>query len=350
MTDLPELTGRRAVLTGITGQDGSYLAELLLGKGYEIWGMVRRSSSFNRGRIDPLYQDPAIHETRLHLVYGDLNDASSINRILQTVKPHEIYNLGAQSHVKVSFDVPEYTAEVTGLGTIRLLEAMRELGLAARFYQASSSELYGRVVETPQTERTPFYPRSPYAAAKAYAYYITRNYREAYGMFAVNGILFNHESPRRGEAFVTRKITRAVAKIQAGQQEKLALGNLDAKRDWGFAGDYVEAMWRMLQAAIPDDYVIATGETHAVREFCELAFAHVGLPLTWQGSGVNERGLGPDGRIHVEVDPRYFRPTEVDLLQGDATKARKELGWSPCVSFMQLVNLMVDADVQAVAS
>ena len=350
MTDLPELTGRRAVLTGITGQDGSYLAELLLGKGYEIWGMVRRSSSFNRGRIDPLYQDPAIHETRLHLVYGDLNDASSINRILQTVKPHEIYNLGAQSHVKVSFDVPEYTAEVTGLGTIRLLEAMRELGLAARFYQASSSELYGRVVETPQTERTPFYPRSPYAAAKAYAYYITRNYREAYGMFAVNGILFNHESPRRGEAFVTRKITRAVAKIQAGQQEKLALGNLNAKRDWGFAGDYVEAMWRMLQAATPDDYVIATGETHSVREFCELAFAHVGLPLTWQGSGVNERGLGPDGRIHVEVDPRYFRPTEVDLLQGDATKARNELGWSPCVSFMQLVNLMVDAEVQAVAS
>ncbi len=349
MTDLPELTGRRAVLTGITGQDGSYLAELLLGKGYEVWGMVRRSSSFNRGRIDPLYQDPAIHETRLHLVYGDLNDASSINRILQTVKPHEIYNLGAQSHVKVSFDVPEYTAEVTGLGTIRLLEAMREIGLAARFYQASSSELYGRVVETPQTERTPFYPRSPYAAAKAYAYYITRNYREAYGMFAVNGILFNHESPRRGEAFVTRKITRAVAKIQAGQQEKLALGNLDAKRDWGFAGDYVEAMWRMLQAATPDDYVIATGETHAVREFCELAFAHAGLPIRWEGQGVDAEGRGADGRVLIEVDPRYFRPTEVDLLQGDATKARNELGWQPRVSFKELVALMVNADVEAIA-
>jgi GDPmannose 4,6-dehydratase len=348
-TAYPPLSGQRAFLTGITGQDGSYLAELLLAKGYEVWGMVRRSSSFNRGRIDPLYQDPAIHEMRLHLVYGDLNDASSINRILQTVQPHEIYNLGAQSHVKVSFEVPEYTAEVTGLGTVRLLEAMRELGLTARFYQASSSELYGQVVETPQTERTPFYPRSPYAAAKAYAFYITRNYREAYGIFAVNGILFNHESPRRGEAFVTRKITRAAARIRAGRQAQVALGNLDARRDWGFAGDYVEAMWRMLQAARPDDYVIATGETHSVREFCELAFAHAGLPLTWQGRGAAEQGLGPDGVARVVIDPRYFRPTEVDLLQGDASKARRELGWSPTVTFRQLVELMVDADIQAVA-
>jgi GDPmannose 4,6-dehydratase len=344
------LSGRRAVITGITGQDGSYLAELLLSKGYEVWGMVRRSSSFNRGRIDPLYQDPAIHETRLHLVYGDLNDASSINRILQTVKPHEIYNLGAQSHVKVSFEVPEYTAEVTGLGTIRLLEAMRELGLPARFYQASSSELYGKVVETPQTERTPFYPRSPYAAAKAYAFYVTRNYREAYGMFAVNGILFNHESPRRGEAFVTRKITRAVARIQAGLQETLTLGNLDAKRDWGFAGDYVEAMWRMLQADTPDDYVIATGETHSVREFCELAFAHAGLPLTWRGSGVAEQGLGPDGAVRIAIDPRYFRPTEVDLLLGDASKARRELGWTPQLSFKKLVAMMVDSDASTIVA
>ena len=345
MIDLPSLNGHRAFMTGITGQDGSYLAELLLAKGYEVWGMVRRSSSFNRGRIDPLYQDPAIHETRLHLVYGDLNDASSINRILQTVKPHEIYNLGAQSHVKVSFEVPEYTAEVTGLGTVRLLEAMRELGLESRFYQASSSELYGKVVETPQTEATPFYPRSPYAAAKAYAFYITRNYREAYGLFAVNGILFNHESPRRGEAFVTRKITRAVARIRAGRQETLTLGNLDAQRDWGFAGDYVEAMWRMLQAERPDDYVIATGETHSVREFCALAFARAGLPLAWEGRGITERGLAPDGRVLVAIDPKYFRPTEVDLLLGDAGKARRELGWTPTVTFRQLVELMVDADL-----
>lgn len=341
----PPLNGRRAFITGITGQDGSYLAELLLGKGYEVWGMVRRSSSFNRERIDPLYEDPALHEIRLHLVYGDLNDASSINRIMKTVKPHEIYNLGAQSHVKVSFDVPEYTAEVTGLGTIRLLEGMRELGLEARFYQASSSELYGKVVETPQTERTPFYPRSPYAAAKAYAFYVTRNYREAYGMFAVNGILFNHESPRRGETFVTRKISRAVAGIRAGRKERLTLGNLDAQRDWGFAGDYVEGMWRMLQAETPDDYVIATGETHSVREFCDLAFGHVGLPLTWQGSGVEEQGIAPDGRVLVAVDPRYFRPTEVDLLLGDASKACQELGWAPKVSFKELVVMMVEADI-----
>jgi GDPmannose 4,6-dehydratase len=347
MSDYPPLIGRRTFITGITGQDGSYLAEFLLGKGYEVWGMIRRSSSFNTGRIDHIYQDPHAKELRLHLVYGDLNDASSLNKILKTVKPHEIYNLGAQSHVKVSFDVPEYTGEVTGLGTIRLLEAMRELSLEARFYQASSSELFGKAVETPQRETTPFYPRSPYGAAKAYAFYVTRNYREAYGIFAVNGILFNHESPRRGETFVTRKITRAVARIAAGQQERLYLGNLDAQRDWGFAGDYVEAMWRMLQAAVPDDYVIATGETHTVREFCDLAFAHAGLPLRWQGSGPGEQGLDPSGRVLVQVDPRYFRPTEVDLLLGDPSKARKELGWQPTVSFRALVTMMVDADLKA---
>jgi GDPmannose 4,6-dehydratase len=344
MFDLPELTGKRAFLTGITGQDGSYLAELLLAKGYEVWGMVRRASTFNRGRIDHLRADPQIYDVRLHLAYGDLNDASSLNRLLKVIQPHEIYNLGAQSHVQISFEVPEYTAEVTGLGVIRLLEAMRELNLMARFYQASSSELYGKVFETPQTERTPFYPRSPYAAAKAYAFYVTRNYREAYGIFAVNGILFNHESPRRGENFVTRKITRAVARIQAGLQPRLTLGNLSAKRDWGFAGDYVEAMWRMLQAETPDDYVVATGETHTVREFCDLAFARAGLPLTWEGSGVDERGLGPDGRVLVAVDPKYFRPTEVDLLLGDSAKARRVLGWQPTVSFRSLVEMMVDAD------
>jgi GDPmannose 4,6-dehydratase len=334
-----------ALITGITGQDGSYLAELLLAKGYEVWGVVRRSSSFNRERIDHLYQDPAIREVRLHLAYGDLNDASSLNRLLKLVRPAEIYNLGAQSHVKVSFEVPEYTAEVTGVGTIRLLEAMRELDLNARFYQASSSELYGKAVETPQCETTPFYPRSPYAAAKAYAFYITRNYREAYGMFAVNGILFNHESPRRGEAFVTRKITTGVARIKAGLQERVTLGNLEAKRDWGYAGDYVEAMWMMLQTPQADDYVIATGETHSVREFCELAFARVGLSLQWRGSGVGETGIGPDGRVLVAVDPRYFRPTEVDLLLGDAGKAKRVLGWAPKVSFRQLVEMMVDADM-----
>lgn len=339
------MSSRTALITGITGQDGSYLAELLLAKGYEVWGVVRRSSSFNRERIDHLYQDPALREVRLHLAYGDLNDASSLNRLLKLVRPAEIYNLGAQSHVKVSFEVPEYTAEVTGVGTIRLLEAMRELDLNARFYQASSSELYGKAVESPQCETTPFYPRSPYAAAKAYAFYITRNYREAYGMFAVNGILFNHESPRRGEAFVTRKVTTCVARIKAGLQERVTLGNLDAKRDWGYAGDYVEAMWMMLQAPQAEDFVIATGETHSVREFCELAFARVGLPLQWRGSGVDETGIGPDGRVLVAVDPRYFRPTEVDLLLGDASKAKRVLGWTPKVSFRELVEMMVDADL-----
>jgi GDPmannose 4,6-dehydratase len=320
---------RRALITGITGQDGSYLAELLLGKGYEVHGMIRRSSSFNTGRIDHLYQDPHEKNVKLHLVYGDLNDASSLNSILRSVRPHEIYNLGAQSHVRVSFDVPEYTAEVTALGAVRLLEAIRETGLETRFYQASSSELYGQAVEVPQTERTPFHPRSPYAAAKAYAFHITRNYREAYGMFASNGILFNHESPRRGETFVTRKITRAATRIKLGLQTKLFLGNLDAKRDWGYAGDYVEAMWLMLQAAAPDDYVVATGETHSVREFLERTFSY--LELDWER--------------HVEIDPRYFRPAEVDLLLGDPSKARTELGWQPRVDLDELVRMMVDADL-----
>ena len=343
----PDLTGRRALITGITGQDGSYLAEFLLSKGYEVWGVVRRSSSITTWRIDHLYEPPWIEGKRLNLVYGDLNDASSLNRILKTVRPDEIYNLGAQSHVKVSFEIPEYTAEVVGVGAVRLLEAMRELGLDARFYQASSSELFGKVVETPQTEATPFYPRSPYAAAKAYAFYITRNYREAYGIFAGNGILFNHESPRRGETFVTRKITMATARIKAGLQDTVYLGNLDAKRDWGFAGDYVQAMWAMLQADEPDDFVIATGETHSVREFCELAFERIGLPLSWEGEGLEEQGLGPDGQCLVRVEPRYFRPAEVDFLLGDPSKARDELGWRPETDFKALVNMMVDADLES---
>ena len=342
----PDLTGRRALITGITGQDGSYLAEFLLSKGYEVWGVVRRSSSITTWRIDHLYEPPWIEGKRLNLVYGDLNDASSLNRILKTVRPDEIYNLGAQSHVKVSFEIPEYTAEVVGVGAVRLLEAMRELGLDARFYQASSSELFGKVVETPQTEATPFYPRSPYAAAKAYAFYITRNYREAYGIFAGNGILFNHESPRRGETFVTRKITMATARIKAGLQDTVYLGNLDAKRDWGFAGDYVQAMWAMLQADEPDDFVIATGETHSVREFCELAFERIGLPLSWEGEGIEEQGLGPDGQCLVRVEPRYFRPAEVDFLLGDPSKARDQLGWRPETDFKALVNMMVDADLE----
>ena len=347
--EMPQSNDQRktAIITGITGQDGSYLAELLLAKNYDVWGIIRRSSSFNTGRIDHLYRDPHESNVRLRLVYGDLGDASSLNQILKRVRPDEVYNLGAQSHVKVSFDIPEYTGDVTGLGTTRILEAIRDLGLNAKFYQASSSELYGKVVETPQTETTPFYPRSPYAAAKAYAFYITQNYRESYGMFAVNGILFNHESPRRGETFVTRKVTRAAARIKLGLQSKLYLGNLDAKRDWGFAGDYVEAMWKMLQIETPDDYVIATGETHSVREFCEVSFAHIGLPITWKGEGVNERGLGPDGRTLIEVDPNYFRPAEVDLLLGDASKARRDLDWTPQVTFEGLAKMMVDADLKS---
>jgi GDPmannose 4,6-dehydratase len=321
---------KRALVTGITGQDGSYLAELLLAKGYEVWGVVRRSSSFNTGRIDSLYRDPHDKSARLKLLYGDLNDASSLSTILGDVRPDEIYNLAAQSHVRVSFDIPEYTGEITALGTVRVLEAMRRLGLKSRFYQASSSELYGKAQQTPQTETTPFHPRSPYAAAKAYAFYITQNYREAYGLFATNGILFNHESPRRGETFVTRKITRAAARIKVGLQDKLYLGNLEAKRDWGFAGDYVEAMWLMLQADQPDDFVIATGETHSVREFVERVFGLLELDYT----------------RHVEHDPRYERPAEVDLLLGDASKARRVLGWSPKIRFGQLVEMMVRADLE----
>ena len=338
---------KKALITGITGQDGSYLAQLLFAKGYEVHGMIRRSSSFNTGRIDHLYRDPHEENVRLFLHYGDLNDASSINLLLRDIQPDEIYNLGAQSHVRVSFDVPEYTGEVDGLGTVRILEGIRETGLQTRFYQASSSELYGKVVETPQKETTPFYPRSPYACAKAYAFYITMNYRESYGMHASNGILFNHESPRRGETFVTRKITRAAARIKLGLQDCLYLGNIDAKRDWGFAGDYVEAMWRMLQQDQPDDYVIATGETYMVRSFAEKVFARLGMPLEWQGSGVDEKGIDPkSGKAVIQIDPRYFRPAEVDLLLGDPTKAKQQLGWELKTSFEELVNMMTDADLK----
>jgi len=322
--------GKTALISGITGQDGSFLTEFLLAQGYNVYGIIRRSSSFNTQRLDHIYQDPHEQGARLHLLYGDLNDSSSLSTILRQVQPDEIYNLGAQSHVRVSFDIPEYTGEVTGLGTVRLLEAIREIGIKPKFYQASSSELYGKVVETPQTETTPFHPRSPYACAKAYAYYITVNYRESYGIFACNGILFNHESERRGETFVSRKITRAATRIKLGLQEKLFMGNLDARRDWGYARDYVEAMWMMMNADEPDDYVIATGETHSVREFIEQTFAY--LDLDWQK--------------YVEIDPRYFRPAEVDLLLGDATKARQKLGWEPKVSFAALVKLMVDHDLR----
>ena len=322
---------KKALITGITGQDGSYLAEFLLGKGYEVYGVIRRSSSFNTGRIDQIYEDPHVSQARLHLIYGDLNDASSLNTLLRKVQPNEIYNLGAQSHVRVSFDIPEYTAEVTGLGTLRLLEAIRESGQHPKFYQASSSEMFGKVQEIPQRETTPFYPRSPYGVAKVYAHWMTVNYREAYNLFACSGILFNHESPRRGETFVSRKITKAVARIKLGLQKELYLGNLDAKRDWGFAGDYVQAMWMMLQAEQPDDYVIATGETHSVRELLDLAFGI--LDLDW--------------KLFVKIDPRYYRPTEVDVLIGDASKAEKALGWRPTVSFSDLVRMMVQADLDA---
>lgn len=337
---------KKALITGITGQDGSYLAELLLEKGYEIHGIIRRSSSFNTDRINHLYHDPHDQGVRLFLHYGDLNDASSLNKVLRDVRPDEIYNLGAQSHVKVSFDVPDYTGEVVALGTVRLLEGIRETGLNTKFYQASSSELFGKALETPQSETTPFHPRSPYACAKAYAYYITVNYRESYNIFACNGILFNHESPRRGETFVTRKITRAAARIKLGLQERLYLGNLEAKRDWGFAGDYAKAMWLMLQQAEPEDYVIATGETHSVREFSERVFARLDMPIEWRGSGVHEKGVDTrSGRILVEVDPKYFRPAEVDALLGDPTKAKVRLGWSPHVAFDGLVGMMVDTDL-----
>jgi GDPmannose 4,6-dehydratase len=342
----PPKNGKKALITGITGQDGSYLAELLLSKGYEVYGMVRRASTFNRSRIDHIYQDPHEPDVRLQLVYGDLGDASSLNQLIKSIQPDEVYNLGAQSHVRVSFDIPEYTADITGMGCVRLLEAIREAQVACRFYQASSSEMYGMAVDVPQNEQTPFHPRSPYGCAKALAFYATRNHREAYGLFAVNGILFNHESPRRGESFVTRKISLGVAAIAHGKSHRLYLGNLDARRDWGFAGDYVDAMWRMMQADKPDDYVVATGQTHSVREFCESAFAHIDTPLRWVGKGLEEHGIGPNGQVLVEIDARYFRPAEVDVLQGDATKARRELGWQPTVGFHQLVRMMVESDLK----
>ena len=320
---------KKALITGISGQDGSYLSEFLLRKGYEVYGIIRRSSSINTERIDHLYQDPHEKNVKLKLVYGDLNDASSLNRIVKTIKPDEIYNLGAQSHVKVSFEIPEYTAESVGIGTIRLLEAIRDSGIKTKFYQASSSEMFGGTGNKAQNEETPFYPRSPYAAAKVYAYWMTVNYREAYDLFACNGILFNHESPRRGETFVTRKITIALAKIKFGLQKKLYLGNLEAKRDWGFAGDYVEAMWLMLQQPKPDDYVISTGETYSVRNFLEEAFGYAGM----------------DWKKFVAIDKKYFRPTEVDFLLGDSSKAQKVLKWKPKVSFKALVRMMVDADM-----
>ena len=338
---------KKALITGITGQDGSYLAELLLEKGYEVHGIIRRQSSQNTERIDHILNDP-LFVNRVFLHYGDLTDSSNAHALIRDVQPDEVYNLAAQSHVAVSFEVPEYTAEATGVGTIRLLEAVRQSGLPIRFYQASTSELFGGLPETaPQSEVTPFYPKSPYGAAKLYSFWITKNYRESYGMFACNGILFNHESPRRGETFVTRKITIAVARIAKGLQEKLTLGNLDAKRDWGFAGDYVEGMWLMLQQDKPDDYVLATNETHTVREFVEMAFKEVGVDITWQGSGVDEKGIcQKTGKILVIVDPQFFRPAEVDLLLGDATKANNELGWKRKVSFEELVSMMVQSDLK----
>jgi GDPmannose 4,6-dehydratase len=342
---------KTALITGITGQDGAYLAELLLAKGYHVHGIKRRSSSFNTGRIDHLYQDPHASGVKLTLHYGDMTDSTNLIRIVQETQPDEIYNLAAQSHVQVSFETAEYTANADGIGTLRLLEAIRLLGLTkkTRFYQASTSELYGKVQEIPQKETTPFYPRSPYAAAKLYAYWITVNYREAYGIHASNGILFNHESPIRGETFVTRKISRAVAAISLGHQDRLYLGNLDAKRDWGHARDYVEGMWRMVQQPEGDDYVLATGETHPVREFVELAFAQVGIEIRWTGEGVAEKGIdAKSGKTVVEIDPRYFRPTEVDLLIGDPSKAERVLGWKASTPFRQLVSDMVAADVELV--
>ena len=346
------MTRKTALITGVTGQDGAYLAELLLDKGYEVHGIKRRSSSFNTERVDHLYRDPHLGEARFRLHFGDMTDATNLIRLLQEIRPSEIYNLAAQSHVAVSFETPEYTANSDALGTLRLLEAMRILGLgeAARFYQASTSELYGNAPQSPQNESTPFAPRSPYAAAKLYAYWITINYREAYGFHASNGILFNHESPIRGETFVTRKITRAVAAIELGMQDSLYLGNLDAKRDWGHARDYVEGMWRILQQDEPDDYVLATGENHSVREFIELAFARIGRQLEWRGAGVDETGLDAGtGDVLVRIDARYFRPTEVDSLLGDSKKAFDRLGWRHHTSFAQLVAEMVDSDLKNVA-
>lgn len=338
-----------ALITGITGQDGSYLAELLLEKGYEVHGMKRRASSFNTDRIDHLYQDIHKNNLKFKLHYGDLTDSTNIIRLVQEIQPDEIYNLAAQSHVKVSFDSPEYTANADGIGTLRILEAIRILGLEkkTKFYQASTSELYGLVQETPQKETTPFYPRSPYACAKIYGYWITVNYRESYGMYACNGILFNHESPRRGETFVTRKITRAAVRIKLGMEDTLYLGNIDAKRDWGHAKDYVEGMWMMLQQENPEDFVLATGVTTTIREFCEMTFSKLGMDIVWQGKGIDEKGIDKKtGKILIEIDPRYFRPAEVDLLLGDATKAQKKLGWKPKYDLKMLVDEMVDEDLK----
>ena len=350
----------RALITGITGQDGSYLAELLLSKGYEVHGLIRRSSTFNTERIDHIYSDPHAPGKKLFLHYGDLNDGGQLSNLIYNIQPDEIYHLAAQSHVRVSFDMPEFTGDITGIGTTRLLEAIRRSGIKTKFYQASSSEMFG-AAPPPQNELTPFQPQSPYGAAKVYSYWMVRNYREGYGLFATNGILFNHESPRRGETFVTRKVTRAIARIKYGLEKKLFLGNLEAKRDWGYAGDFVEAMWRMLQQDKADDYVIATGESHNVREFVNLAFQHAGIEIEWKGNGVGEKGivrsfassLQPSasdlnvGDVLIEIDSRYFRPTEVEYLLGDASKARKELGWEPKVRFEELVRMMVDADLNA---
>jgi len=356
---------KRALITGITGQDGSYLAELLLGKGYEVHGLIRRASTFNTDRLDHIYQDPHLPDARLHLHYGDLSVSGQMADLIYNIQPDEIYHLGAQSHVRVSFDMPEYTGDVTGLGTARILEAIRKTGVKAKFYQASSSEMYGDA-PAPQNENTPFEPRSPYAAAKVYAYWLARNYREGYKLFASNGILFNHESPRRGETFVTRKITRAIARIRLGLQDRLHLGNLEARRDWGYAPEYVEAMWLMLQQATPDDFVIGTGETHSVRDFCELAFRGGGMEIEWRGSGPDQVGVvaalnsdlavssgnfkaPPLGSTVVSIDPRYLRPTEVEVLLADASKARRRLGWEPRVTFKELVRIMVAADIRNLA-
>ncbi len=338
---------KKALITGITGQDGSYLAEFLISKGYQVHGIIRRSSSFNTTRLDHIYQDPHEQELKMVLHYGDLTDGSNINRILEKVQPDEVYNLGAQSHVRVSFDIPEYTADADGLGALRLLDVIRNEQLRVKYYQAGSSEMYGKVLATPQNETTPFNPRSPYACAKVFAHHISVNYREAYNMFICNGILFNHESPRRGGTFVTKKITNAFAKIKLGKQEKIYLGNLDAKRDWGYAKDYVEAMWMMLQQPSPDDYVIATGETHTVREFVEHTARLLGYEIEWKGKGIEEKGIDTkSGKVLVEIDPRYFRPTEVDFLLGDFSKAKKVLGWEPKVKFEDLIKLMVEAEFE----
>jgi GDPmannose 4,6-dehydratase len=336
---------KKALITGITGQDGSYLVELLLKKGYEVHGIIRRASTFNTSRINHLYRDPHINGIKMYLHYGDISDGSNINRILEKIQPDEIYHLGAQSHVRVSFDMPEYTGNVTGLGTTRILDAIKETGIKTKFYQASSSEMFGKAVEIPLKETTSFHPRSPYACAKVYAYWITKNYRESYNIFACNGILFNHESPRRGETFVTRKITRGLARIKLGKDKKLYLGNLDAKRDWGYAKDFIYGMWLMLQQEKPDDYILATNEAHSVREFVEKTAIHLGFDLIWEGEGLNEKGIDKKtNKTIIEIDPKYFRPSEVDILLGDYSKAKQELGWEPKVKFNQLVEIMAKAD------